>query len=168
MREGEESGYEHIRSKKTLKEIIEVASSFEAAAHAFYHALAPTVSEDLHWLVEELAEEELCHYDLLTQLASHQDIEQQLQYLVVDAPPDNGHFFDLIQQPDLGRQPDDLQVLQYALGREHTAMMHYRALAERAPPGVVRDLFALLGNEEARHKAKLEKLYHEILYSRGV
>ena len=39
-REGEKSGRERIKSKKTLKEILEVATSFEQAARDFYRDLA--------------------------------------------------------------------------------------------------------------------------------
>jgi len=164
MKEGEQSSYEHIRSQKTLKEILKVATAFEAAAHAFYNDLAPRVSKNLRWLVEKLAEEELCHYDLFVRLATHQDIEQQIQSLV-EVPASDGHFSDLIHLSDLGEQPDDQQVLQYALGREHTAMVQYRALADSTAPGAIHDLFEFLSNEETQHKAELEKLYYEIVHT---
>jgi len=117
--------------------------------------------------MKKLAEEELCHYDLFARLATHPDIEQQIQSLI-EVPASDGRFSDLIQISDLGEQPDDQRVLQYALGREHTAMMQYRALADSVAPGPIRDLFEFLSNEETRHKAELEKLYYEIVHSGGV
>ncbi len=40
--------------------------------------------------------------------------------------------------PDLGDKPDDQAVLQYAMGREHLAMSHYRALADSTAPGPIK------------------------------
>ena len=62
---------------------------------------------------------------------------------------------------------DDQAVLQYAMGREHVAMSHYGELAETAPPGAVKDLFAYLASEETRHKLELEKLYYETVHRGG-
>jgi rubrerythrin len=70
--------------------------------------------------------------------------------------------------PDLGPHPDDQAVLQYAMGREHLAMSHYRSLAEGTEPGPIKDLFAYLANEEAKHKEELEKLYYETVHAGGV
>jgi rubrerythrin len=68
MTEGESSAYERIKSRKTLKEILEVAQSFEASARDFYTDLIPKVSKNFRWLVEELASEEQGHYDLFANL----------------------------------------------------------------------------------------------------
>jgi rubrerythrin len=68
----------------------------------------------------------------------------------------------------MGDNPDDQAVLQYALGREHTAMEHYRFLAESTEPGPIQELFRFLANEETQHKAELEKLNYEIVHAGGV
>ena len=166
-REGESGGYRRIRSKKTLKEILEVATSFEASARDFYAAMAPKVTKNIRWLVEELAEEEQRHYDLFTQLAARPDIEKQI-HARVDTPASDGKFSDCIQLPDLGEDPDDQSVLQYAMGREHAAMEQYRSLATTTEAGPIKELFEFLANEETQHKAELEKLYYEIVHSGGV
>jgi rubrerythrin len=167
MIEGETSSYERIRSKTTLKEILEVATSFEESARNFYRDLAPKVSKNIRWLVDELAVEEQRHYDLFTDLAARDDIAGQIEQRI-DTPATDGKFSDAIQLPNLGESPDDQAVLQYAMGREHTAMEHYRALAESAAPGPIQELFEFLANEETQHKAELEKLYYEIIHSGGV
>jgi rubrerythrin len=167
MIEGETSSYERIRSKTTLKEILEVATSFEECARNFYRDLAPKVSKNIRWLVDELAVEEQRHYDLFTDLAARDDIAGQIEQRI-DTPATDGKFSDAIQLPNLGESPDDQAVLQYAMGREHTAMEHYRALAESAAPGPIQELFEFLANEETQHKAELEKLYYEIIHSGGV
>ena len=165
--EGHPSGYERIRSKKSLKEILAVAIAFEESARDFYTGLIPKVSKNLRWLVQELAEEEQRHYELFSGLAQRPDLEKKLGILV-ETPASDGRFSDCIHLPELGEKPDDQAVLQYALGREHAAMEQYRALAASTEPGPVRELFEFLANEETMHKNELEKLYYEVVHSGGV
>jgi len=167
MKEGHTSGYEKLQSKKSLAEILEVAIEFERTARDFYSGLIPKVSKQLRYLVQELAEEEQRHYDLFSQLKARPDIDKQIEALV-DTPASDKRFSDAILLPDLGEQPDDQAVLQYALGREHAAMEQYRSLAENTADGPVRELFRFLANEETLHKNHLEKLYYEIVHSGGV
>lgn len=167
MSEGQPDSYEYIRSQKSLKEILEAATSFEQAARDFYTSLVPKVSKNLRWLVEELAQEEQRHFELFTQLAQRKDLEQQVTALV-DTPASDGKFSDCVHLPDLGDNPDDQAVLQYALGREHAAMEQYHSLAESTEPGPIKDLFEYLANEETEHKAELEKLYYEVVHSGGL
>ena len=165
--EGSRNGYERIRSKKTLKEVLDVATSFEQSARDFYRDLAPMVSKRFRWLVEGLAEEEQRHFELFSELSRRSDLEGQILALV-DTPANDTKFSDCIHLPDLGEQPDDQAVLQFAMGREHIAMEHYRELAENTEPGPIKDLFVYLADEETKHKAELEKLYYETVHSGGV
>jgi len=165
--EGAQSAYATIRSKKTLKEILEVASSFELSARDFYHDLIPKVSKNVRWVVEELAVEEQEHYGMLMALAARADIESEIQSEIA-TPVSDGRFSDAVHIPDLGDKPDDQAVLQYAMGREHLAMEHYHNLANEAPAGAIKALFEYLANEETKHKAELEKVYYETVHSGGV
>jgi rubrerythrin len=165
--EGAQGAYARIQSKKTLKEILEVASSFEESARNFYRDLTPKVGKNVRWVVEELAKEEQQHYDLLLALAARGDIETQV-HAEIATPVSDGRFSDAIHIPDLGDHPDDQAVLQYAMGREHLAMEHYRNLADGTQPGPIKDLFEYLANEETKHKAELEKVYYETIHSGGV
>jgi rubrerythrin len=167
MTEGTGAGYQRIQSKKTLREILEVATSFEQSARDFYTALIPKVSKNIRWLVEELAHEEQQHFDLFSELGARPDIEQYVRQ-EVDTPASDRKFSDCIHAPDLGEHPDDQAVLQYALGREHAAMEQYHALAGSAEAGPVRELFEFLANEETKHKNELEKLYYVVVHSGGV
>ena len=166
-REGHGEAYERIRSKKTLKEILEVATSFEKAARDFYASLVPKVSKNLRYLVEELAEAEQHHFDLFSKLAENPDIEEPL-HASSQTPGEDHRFSDYIQLPDLGDNPDDQTVLQYAMGREDAAMKQYRELADSTEPGPAHDLFEFLANEETEHKRELEKTYYELVHSGGV
>ena len=164
--EGHSDAYNRIASKKTLKEILEVAISFEKSARDFYTDLIPKVSKNLRYLVEELAEEEQQHFDLFTNLAQTIDIEQQIQQQI-KLPVENHRFSDYVHLPDLGDKPDDQTVLQYAMGREDAAMKQYRELANNTEAGAAHDLFEYLANEEAEHKLELEKIYYKTVYSGG-
>jgi rubrerythrin len=165
--EGQQSSYDRIKSKTSLKEILEVACSFEESARNFYRDLTPKVSKNIRWLAEELAAEEQRHYDLLSTLSARPDIAEQIK-TEVHTPATNTKFSDAVHLPDLGPKPDDQAVLQYAMGREHVAMEHYRSLAESTDPGPIKELFEFLANEETQHKAELEKLYYETVHSGGV
>jgi rubrerythrin len=165
--EGHSAAYERIRSKKTLEEILEVATEFERTARDFYSALAPKVSKRIRYLVEELAEEEQGHFDMFTELAAREDISEQVTQEVA-TPASDSKFSDCIHLPNLGENPDDQAVLQYAMGREHAAMTQYASLAESSPEGPIRDLFVFLAAEEAEHKKELEKIYYETVHSGGV
>jgi rubrerythrin len=167
MKEGESASYDKIKSMTTLKDVLEVATSFEASARDFYTGLIPKVSKNFRWLVEELAKEEQGHYDLFAGLAGRADIEAQVKS-EIERPVTDGKFADAVMTPDLGESPDDQAVLQYAMGREHLAMTHYRSLADSAPPGPIKELFEYLANEETKHKEELEKLYYETVHSGGV
>lgn len=165
--EGHQSGYDRLQSKKSLKEILEVATEFERTARDFYTALIPNVSKRIRYLVEELAAEEQGHFDLFNELAAKPSIENEIECAVA-VPVSDSRFSDCIQLPDLGENPDDQTVLQYALGREQAAMEQYTALAESTESGAIHDLFVFLAREETLHKQALEKLYYEVVHSGGV
>ena len=159
-------GIERLQGKTTLREILDVATSFEASARDFYTALIPRVSKRIRFLVEDLAAEEQRHFDMFGALARRADIADQVTQEIRRTATDS-KFSDCIHLPDLGDAPDDQAVLQYAMGREHAAMTHYGELAETAPAGPIRELFVYLASEETKHKLELEKLYYEIVHRGG-
>jgi rubrerythrin len=159
-------GMESLRGKTTLREILEVATGFEAGARDFYRALIPRVSKRIRYLVEDLAAEEQTHFDLFSAMSQRADIAEQVK-LEIERTASDSKFSDCLQVQDLGEQPDDQSVLQYAMGREQAAMMHYGELAQTAPPGPIRDLFQYLAGEETRHKLELEKVYYATIYRGG-
>jgi rubrerythrin len=159
-------GVDRLRGKTSLKEILEVATQFEASARDFYSGLIPKVSKRIRFLVEALAEEEQQHYDLFSDLARRPDIAEQVKQDVQRTTADS-KFSDCIQLPDLGDNPDDQAVLQYAMGREQAAMDHYSELAKSAPQGPIQDLFIFLAKEETEHKLELEKIYYELIHRGG-
>ncbi len=159
-------GMQELRSKTTLREILEVATRFEESARDFYTALIPKVSKRIRDLVEELAAEEQRHFDLFTELAQRGDLGEQIQS-EIQRPVSDSKFSDCLHLPDLGDNPDDQAVLQYAMGREHAAMTHYGELADTTPSGPIQDLFRFLASEETKHKLELEKIYYELVHRGG-
>lgn len=159
-------GVERLRGKTSLKEILEVATHFEEVARDFYKGLIPKVSKRIRYLVEELAAEEQRHYEMFGALAQRADIAEQVKEEIQRTAADS-KFSDCLHLPDLGDNPDDQAVLQYAMGREHAAMSHYGELAQTAPGGPIRDLFVFLASEETKHKLELEKLYYETVHRGG-
>ena len=159
-------GIDLLLGKTNLGEILAVATSFEASARDFYTDLIPKVSKRIRYLVEELAAEEEDHHRLFRNLAARDDLVQQIQ-AEVQRTANDSRFSDCIHLPELGDEPDDQAVLQYALGREHAAMLHYAELAETTPEGPIRDLFRYLASEETKHKLALAKLYYETIHRGG-
>ncbi len=160
-------GMHKLQQQITLQEVLETAIEFERTAWEFYAALAARVSKPLRSLVDELAQEEKQHYELFKQLLEDPDVLEQIEEKIV-TPVSNGAFSDCILLPDLGENPDDQAILQYALGREHTAMLQYSELAYSAPEGELKATFQYLAYEETQHKNELEKRYYEIVHSGGV
>ena len=165
--EGSGRAHGQLTGKKSLQEILETATRFEQTARDFYTAMIPKVSKRIRYLVEELAAEEEEHFDRFSRLARNPDIGAQIRAEVA-VPLADHRFSDCIQAPDLGEQPDDQAILQYALYREHAAMEQYRQLADVTAPGPIQDLFTWLANEETRHKRDLEAEYYRIIHSGGV
>ncbi len=161
------SSHQVLQSKTSVQEILEVAMQFEQTARDFYTGLIPKVSKRIRYLVEELAAEEELHYQQFSDLMKNPDIETQLSQRIA-TPPSNGRFSDAIHAKDLGDNPDDQAILQYALSREQAAMEQYSALADEVEPGPIRDLFTFLAMEETEHKNELEKTYYEVVHSGGV
>ena len=150
----------------SVSEILSVANSFEASARDFYASLIPKVSKRIRYLVEDLSAEEQGHFDLLAALSARTDLAEQIK-MQIQQPASDSKFSDCLHLPNLGDNPDDQAVLQYAMGREHIAMTHYTELAQTAPAGPIRELFQFLASEETSHKLELEKLYYETVHRGG-
>lgn len=160
-------GYHQLKKLTSLREVLETATAFEKTARDFYTDLTTKVSKNMRYLVEELAAEEQEHVELFSEMLQRTDMDKELE-IKVEIPASDRKFSDCIQVPDLGENPNDQTVLQYALKREQIAMEQYRTLAEEIAPGPLRDLFEFLANEETKHKNELEALYYEIIHSGGV
>ena len=158
----EGDGYQDLKTKTSIGEILTTASSFEYNAFIFYTSLQEKVSEQLRSLVKELAKEEQNHYELFQGLSKHPHVQEHIAKLV-KMPSSTNRFSHYIQTPALSEFPDDQAILQYAMGREQAALEQYSSLAQEALPGPIQDLFYYLAHEELQHKIELEKRYSELL-----
>jgi rubrerythrin len=165
--EGTSHAYEQLKEKRELGEILDIAMTFERTAREFFEGLRGRVGKPIRDLVDELAAEEARHYQLFADLKADPAITERIHERIC-VPVDDHGFSDYLQLPELGDDPDDQAILQYALGREQAAMENYTALAEEVPEGPARDLFRFLAQEELEHKRELEKRYYELVHSGGV
>ncbi|MCP5351865.1 MAG: ferritin family protein [Chromatiales bacterium] len=165
--EGHTSSYDRLAGTRSLKEILEIATEFERTARDFYAGLAPKVSKRIRYIVEELAAEEQAHFDLFNGLAERADLADHINDRI-KTPASDHRFSDAIHLPELGDNPDDQAVLQYAMGREHAAMEQYGALADAVEHEELSAMFRFLAKEETAHKRELEARYYEIVHSGGV
>lgn len=156
-----------LEDMATVAEVLETVAEFDREAHSFYTDLLPKVSKSIRYIVEELARAELAHIRRLSELAKSPDMESVLKE-AIQRPEADRRFSDAIQAPELGDDPDDQAVLQYALAREQIAIEQYSELAANTPPGALHECFSFLANEESKHKSDLEALYYEIIHSGGV
>lgn len=167
VKESFQQAREHLKSLTTVGEILDTAMAFEKAAETFYAGLVDKVSKPMRDLVRELAEEEAQHYKLFKELRDRPDVESHIRDRITRPAADH-KFSNYVHLPELGENPDDQSLLQYALARETAAAEEYGELAQTAPEGAIRDLFLFLANEELEHKAELEKRYYALVHRGGV
>ncbi len=151
----------------TVEEVLETVAEFDREAHSFYVDLVPKVSKNIRYIVEDLARAELDHILRLRDLAKSEDLRDHLMD-AIRRPRVDRKFSDAIQAPELGENPDDQAVLQYALARQQVAIEEYSELAANTPPGPMHEVFSFLANEESKHKTDLEVLYYQVVHSGGV
>jgi rubrerythrin len=156
-----------LKEMTTVGEVLDTVMEHDMEAHAFYVGLAPSVSKSIRYIVEDLARAELDHVNLLRELAKQEKVAGHLRD-AIRRPQADAQFSDAFHDVDLGDNPDDQAVLQFALAREQEAIEEYAELAAHTPPGLMHEIFAFLANEEAKHKAELEKTYYEIVHAGGV
>lgn len=156
-----------LENLTTVEEVLETVAEFDREAHSFYTDLVPKVSKNIRYIVEDIARSELDHIRRIAELAKSPDMESHLKD-AIQRPEADRRFSDAIQAPELGDDPDDQGVLQYALARVQIAIEEYSELAATTPPGKMHEVFTFLANEESKRKTELEALYYEIVHSGGV
>ena len=150
-----------------VEEVLATVAEFGREAHGFYVDLVPRVSKNIRYIVEDLARAELEHVIKIRELARSEELAAHLKDAIL-RPEADRRFSDAIQAPELGDNPDDQDVLRYALSREQVAIEEYSELAANTPPGKLHEVFSFLANEESKHKSDLEALYYQIVHSGGV
>jgi len=156
-----------LENLTTVEEVLETVAEFDREAHSFYTDLIPKISKSIRYIVEELARARLDQVRMMSDLAKNPDVKSHFRD-AIQRPAADRQFSDAIHAPDLGDNPDDQAVLQYALARVQIAIEEYSELAANTPPGLLHEVFSFLANEEVKHKSELEALYYDIVHSGGV
>lgn len=151
----------------TVEEVLEQVAEFDRENHSFYTDLVPKVSKSIRYIVEDLARAELEHIRKITALIKSPDLGDHLKDAIM-RPAADSRFSEALEAPELGDNPDDQEVLRYAISREQVAIDEYSELAANFPPGPLHEVFSYLANEETKAKAHLEALYYEVVHSGGV
>ncbi len=148
-----------VTETPSIESVLQLAASKEAEAHEFYlHAAEQAQAPGAKAILKELAQEELKHKEYL----------EHLDMKAIGKPPSRdvqslGISEFLVAKP---LQPDATfqDILIYAMKREERAERFFHDLAETMPAGDMKQLFKTLEREETRHKARLEKVYDDVIY----
>ena len=145
--------------RERAKQVIDYAVANEAADEAFYrHWGERCDAGDVKQLLEELADEERCHIEKLSNISPEALIAEGR------APVDIGFVMDQRIKLD-ERAMGVLDVLSIAIAREEKAIALYERMggASTTEGG----LFAALVEEERRHKYRLELKYESLKRRNG-
>lgn len=139
-----------------LGEILQFAISLEQMSYEFYIDLSKrTASDAMKKVLLDFAEEEKGHKQRLERIigaaenipADALDSNEVARYIAAVPIPENMTYE---------------QAIKIAMNKEHAAMMLYQILAKMTEDRALRDVLELLAVEEAHHKRRFEKEYHEI------
>jgi len=149
-----------MTSNNAVNEILDFAIRGEEEARDFYNDLASKLKNpSMKVIFEEFAAEEDNHRAKLLEVRAsgefsfHAEQVQDLKiadYLVVEPP--KGEL-------------DYQQALVIAMKKEKKAFQMYTKLSESAKDEAIRDLFAFLAQEEAKHKLRIELEYDDVVLS---
>ena len=151
-------------SFKSFEEIIQFAMGTEKEAVDFYSGLAKNaIFSGAKETLEEFAEEEQKHYDMLENLGKG---EQPLGDYKFEWIPDikrSNYLVDVDDPKDMGYA----ELLRLAMKREEKALKLYNELLEKAEKEEIKNVFKMLCQEEAKHKLALETLYDDYMAEQG-
>jgi rubrerythrin len=143
-------------SFSTLEEVIQFAIEKEKNAQTFYRSAA-TLSHypGIAPLFQELAAEEEKHEKLLEELPDPSSLPDRSKPV-----PDlkiSDYLVDLKFNSEMKYQ--DVMIL--AMKNEEKALKFYRVWESNTQDPKLKKLFSFLGDEEAKHKYRLESIYDE-------
>jgi len=142
--------------EKQFKEILEFAIDKEVRAFNFYTRASQVAKHSgAKELFLELSKEEEGHRKMLEKL----DMEKIAKARIEPVPnlEISEYLVDVEFKPDLSYA----DILRAAMKMEERALKLYTDMKEKNKDKDLIKLFALLANEEAKHKLRLEKIYDE-------
>lgn len=147
------------KDSMTPQEILDLAAQMEERGKAFYATAAEVVEHPgARQLLKELAEEEVAHLALFRDLAEREDYAS----LAKGRPPEDLRLADYLVATDIGPNSTPQDILVVAIKLEDAAVKLYSQWLEIYRGTAVQTLLEGLVQEEQRHKARLEALYHDL------
>lgn len=142
--------------EKKFKEIIQFAIVKEiGAAHFYTQAAEKAKNPDTEKLLLQFAREEEGHQTMLETLT----IEKIDQATIEKSPPvrTSDNTGEMEYRPEMSYA----EIVKMAITMEEQAFKLYDYLRETADDDDLKTIFTFMANEEAKHKARFEKLHTE-------
>jgi rubrerythrin len=142
--------------EKKFQEVLQFAIDKEIEAFNFYTEASKNAKysggKDLFL---SLAKEEEGHRRLLENLSMEKVSQKR-----IESVPDL-HISDYMVEVEMKPDLSYAEMLRIAMKREEKSLKLYNDMKESNTDEDLKRLFALLSNEEAKHKLRLEKIYDE-------
>ncbi len=139
-------------------ELMDLAIKAEEESYEFYkRASEITKFANVKDLLLELANEELKHKDILISLKKGKMVfkEEYLDMKLSDHLP---------KRETIDENSSLQDVLQVAISRERKEYEFYKSLEDKITDNDTKNVLEFLSKQELSHKARLEKIYDEMIY----
>lgn len=142
--------------EKKFKEIIKFAIEKEIKSFNFYVKASKLAKfSGARDLFSDLAKEEVGHRKMLEKLDTKKMVQSKIEKV-----PDlkiSDYIVDAEFKPDMLYA----DILRMAIKMEERALKLYKNMNKANRDEILKKLFSLLANEEAKHKLRLEKIYDD-------
>lgn len=146
-----------------IEAVLKRAIQLEIEAMTLYSNAAQTVKDDaVRQRLEEMAAQERGHKAKLEDVLSG-NVRWAIRRSKAE-PVTDLRLSDHLVGGSLEPNADYQDVLLFAARREKAAHDFYKAMGEMVEDKLTQNLFAMLADEELRHKYVLEKTYEEVVY----
>ncbi|RKX83276.1 MAG: hypothetical protein DRP58_09045 [Spirochaetes bacterium] len=142
----------------TVKEILEYSRNIEQESYSFYkEAVSQFENNDLKALAEELAKEEMGHYNRINKLLENTKLTQEELNLKVQIK-ESDHTM-LIATREIPKNPTALSILEAAYQREVNTQSVYQSLVSITDIAKdIIDIFTDLENQEKGHANRIKSI----------
>jgi rubrerythrin len=151
---------------ESIEQVLDFAIEKEQEAHDFYidASKIETFSGSQEMLVE-FANEEMKHRRLLEEIKAKGYAEgvENYDFKSIKDIKRSDYMDEMAYTPGMGYR----DILAIAIKREEKALKLYRALFDQAETENAKSVFKILRQEEAKHKAVLERMYDDHMAEMG-
>lgn len=143
-----------------IERAFSLATQREMEANAFYSRVAKSANDrDVRLLFEQLASDEMGHFELLTRFKADPTLPMKLA-----APAKDYKLAEATDLPPFSDNMKPKDAIALAMKKEQQAVEFYRRLAGQATDMGLKDIFDNLANMELGHKQRLENAFVDIGY----